>query len=236
MGRGLWPEVVRVSEERNDRTCVGCRRKDDPAALLRLVVSPEPPFVAPDLGRGVRGGRTRAGRGLSVHPRLECIRAAADRGGIARSLRKAVHIEADALVRAVADAYARRADGLLLAAGRRRLLTVGTDVTREALARGQLEALLVAEDAAGRRDEVLDAARRLGCHAVVFSTKERLGRLFGRNEVGVIGILDAGIASEVVACGQRAMELGVVGRERVGSGAKAEWKVAPAGRDVSEAE
>jgi predicted RNA-binding protein YlxR (DUF448 family)/ribosomal protein L7Ae-like RNA K-turn-binding protein len=226
--------VELVSEETNDRTCVGCRRKDDPAALLRLAVSPEPPFVAPDLG--VRGGRARPGRGLSVHPRLECIRAAAERGGIARSLRRAVQIDGEGLARAAAAAYARRCDGLLLAAGRRRLLTVGTDVTREALSQGRLEALVVAEDAAGRRDEVLGAAARLGCHALVFSTKERLGRLFGREEVGVLGILDAGIASEVVACGQHAMELSVVGLDATGSGAMDELKVAPPGRDVSEAE
>lgn len=223
-----------VAEQMNDRTCVGCRRKEDPSALLRLVVSPEPPFVAPDLGRG--GGRSRPGRGLSVHPTLECIQAAAERGGIARSLKKAVRIETAALARAAADAYARRTDSLLLAAGRRRLLTIGTDVTREALAQGALHALLVATDAAGRRDEVLSAAARLGCHAVVFSTKERLGRLFGREEVGVIGILDAGVASAVVACGQRATALSDVGLEAPGSGAKVELKVAPPGRDVSEAE
>jgi hypothetical protein len=42
---------------------------------------------------------------------------------------------------------------------------------------------------------------------LVFSTKGALGRLFGRDEVGVIGILDRGIAAEVVESGQRLVDL-----------------------------
>jgi predicted RNA-binding protein YlxR (DUF448 family)/ribosomal protein L7Ae-like RNA K-turn-binding protein len=217
-----------VTEELNERTCVGCRRKDDPGALLRLAVSPEPPYVAPDLGR--RGGRERKGRGLSVHPRRACIRAAVERGGIARSLKRAVTLDADALLRAARDAYVRRTEGLLLGASRARLLTLGTDATREAFARGQVEALVVAEDAAGRREELVASAERLDRRALVFSTKGLLGRLFGRDEVGVIGILDAGVAAEVVESGQRAAELGSA------DGSIDELKFAPPGRDVSEAE
>ena len=43
-------DLEAVSEEMSERTCVGCRRKDDAKALLRLAVSPEPPYVAPDRG------------------------------------------------------------------------------------------------------------------------------------------------------------------------------------------
>jgi len=192
-------DLEAVSEEMSERTCVGCRRKDDAKALLRLAVSPEPPYVAPDiggrLGSLLGGGRNAPGRGLSVHPRRECIRLAVERGGIARSLRRSVTLDAAALTQAARSAYVQRTEGLLLAAGRRRLLTMGTDATRQALFGGGLAALVVASDAAGRREELVEMAERIGCHAVVFSTKSLLGRLFGREEVGVIGTLEAGNAA-----------------------------------------
>jgi len=197
--------VDTVSVEDSERTCVGCRQKGEPGALMRLAVGDAPPWVAPDVG--TRGGPKRGGRGVWVHPRAACIRAAAERGGVSRSLKRSVTVDAKALLEASRSAYVRRLEGLLLAASRRRALTLGTDVTREALSNGKLEAVVVAEDAAGRRDDIVTGAARLGCHALVFSTKSLLGRLFGRDEVGVIGILERGIAAEVVESGQRLVDL-----------------------------
>jgi predicted RNA-binding protein YlxR (DUF448 family) len=66
------------------RTCVGCRRRDAQARLLR---------VAAAGGRAVADRRRRvAGRGVYVHYRTECVERAA-RGGIARGLRCAVTAE-----------------------------------------------------------------------------------------------------------------------------------------------
>lgn len=194
-------ETVKDSE----RTCVGCRQKAAPGALVRLAVADVPPFVAPDVSR--RGGHDRGGRGVWIHPSRACVTAATDRGGLARALKREVRLESAWLAGVIRDAFVRRIEGLLLSASRKRALAVGTDATRDALARGAVEALLLAEDAAGRREELVASASRLGRHAVVFSTKSSLGRLFGRDEVGVIGILDGGIAAEVVEGGQRLIDL-----------------------------
>jgi predicted RNA-binding protein YlxR (DUF448 family)/ribosomal protein L7Ae-like RNA K-turn-binding protein len=194
-------ETVKDSE----RTCVGCRQKAAPAALVRLAVADVPPFIAPDVTR--RGGHARGGRGLWVHPNLRCVRTAADRGGLSRALKREMRVESGWLAGVMRDAIVRRVEGLLLSASRKHALALGTEATREAVARGSLEALVVAEDAAGRRDDLLASASRLGRNALVFSTKGALGRLFGRDEVGVIGILDRGIAAEVVESGQRLVDL-----------------------------
>ena len=64
------------------RTCVGCRRRDDQAALLRVVAN----------GTGVRVDvRRRApGRGAYVHPDPACVTAAVKRRAFPRALRASV--------------------------------------------------------------------------------------------------------------------------------------------------
>jgi uncharacterized protein len=69
------------------RTCVGCRRRDEQTALLRVVAvgsqTAESPWsVRPDLRR--RGG----GRGAYVHPDQTCVRLATERRAFARALRR----------------------------------------------------------------------------------------------------------------------------------------------------
>jgi predicted RNA-binding protein YlxR (DUF448 family)/ribosomal protein L7Ae-like RNA K-turn-binding protein len=189
---------------------VGCREKAAPEGLVRLAVADVAPFVAPDVSyRAGRGGRShdRGGRGVWVHARKDCVRRATDKGGLSRALQREVRVESAWLLGALRDAFVRRIEGLLLAGSRRRVLTMGTDATREAMAEGRIAALVVASDALGRRDELVAAVERLDRRAIVFSTKSGLGRLFGRDEVGVIGILESGIAAEVVESGQRLLDL-----------------------------
>ena len=196
-------EIAIVTSEIADvpeRTCAGCRQKDEPSALLRFATSTMAPFVAPDPLHKL------GGRGVSVHPTPRCLRDAA-KSGFARSLKRPVAIDADALIGMVRQTYQRRVEGLLLAASRSRALALGTEAVREAMFRDKVRGIVVASDAAGRREELISAAERLGSGAVVFSTKEALGHLFGRGELGVIGILEDRIAMQVVESGQRALAL-----------------------------
>lgn len=62
------------------RTCIGCRERDDRAALLRVVLH--------DLEVVVDSSATMPGRGAWVHPTESCISAAIKRGGFARSFRR----------------------------------------------------------------------------------------------------------------------------------------------------
>lgn len=197
--------MLTMADLRTERTCVGCRRKDEPAALVRLVPTDAPPHLAPDIGR--KGALGLRGRGVWVHPKRPCVRAAVERDRLGRSLRRAIDLDVSALEEALRAAHARRLEGLLLAGARRRRVSVGAVATRDALDAKRAQALVVASDAAGRRDELMEAAARIGRRVVVFSTKSQLGRLLGREEVGVIGILDGGIASEVVETGRRLRDL-----------------------------
>lgn len=181
-------------ERASVRTCVGCRREDARPALLRLAVCPEPPYLVPDPRRQL------GGRGVAVHPSRTCIELAANSGGFARALGMRARIDARALCDVAARRHAMRAESLLIAAARRTMLAVGTEAVREALREGRVQTLVVARDAEGRAEELRAAAERIGRRAAVLGTKDSLGRLFGRAEVGVLGVLDRRMGDEIGRC------------------------------------
>ena len=190
---GEYSEGVRASsagESRRvaERTCVGCREVAPQDGLVRFAIAPHPPFIAPDPARKL------GGRGASVHPRRACLKRAIERGGFSRAARRSISLDVDQVASMLAAHYEQRADSLLVSAHRRRLLALGTDAVREAMRAGGISLLVVANDAAGRRQEIETAAARLGHRCAVHGDKAKLGRLLGKSEVGVVALLDDGIA------------------------------------------
>ena len=184
----------------SSRTCAGCRQTDARDALLRFVAvvdPPHPPQLAPDIRRRAPG------RGVSVHPRYRCVEAAVRTGAMRRGLGITSELSARELSQSAAGQYDRRAAGLLSAAAGKHSLALGTEAVRSAIAARKVQLLLVTRDAEGSREELVDAAERLGRSCLVWSTKQELGRLFGRALLSIVGVLDAGIATElrhVVRC------------------------------------
>lgn len=176
-----------------ERTCAGCREAAARAELLRVVHVPEhEPALLPDLS-----GRL-PGRGVWVHPALACLRRAA-RGGFQRSLRGPVQVDAGKLAELARAQLERRIQGLLLAALRRREAVLGTDAVHQALLAGAPRLLLVAKDAAGRRDELIQQANARRVPVIELSTKEALGRLTGKETLGFLAVLETHIAREIAA-------------------------------------
>jgi predicted RNA-binding protein YlxR (DUF448 family)/ribosomal protein L7Ae-like RNA K-turn-binding protein len=188
-----------VSE--SNRACAGCRQTDAREVLLRFVAGGDPPQLAPDIRRRAPG------RGVSVHARFRCVEAAFRSGAMRRTLGVGADVGMGASARELSQAavgqYERRAAGLLIAAQRSRKVALGTEAVRTAIAAHTVQLLLVAVDAEGSREELVAAATRLGKGCLIWSNRENLGRLFGRAVLSVIGVLDAGIATElrhVVRC------------------------------------
>lgn len=183
------------------RLCIGCRQTAGRDALLRFVLMGDPPELVPDIRR------RQAGRGASTHARYRCLEKAVAGGGFQRAFRRKLSVSAPELARWARGQYRRRVDGLLQAAFRSGQVALGTDRVREALSGDRLAMLVVAEDAAGRRDELMEAASRLGSRCVVFGDKHHLGTLFGRPELGVVGVLDGRFAAEVLEATEHEREL-----------------------------
>lgn len=208
--------IERAAE--GDRSCVGCRQTDARDALMRFVVAglpraghvgdaDEPVQIAPDVRRRAPG------RGVSVHPRFRCVEAAVRTGALRRGLgvrdQDVASASAVELSRMASEQYRRRAAGLLNSAQRAQRLALGTEAVRAAINARSLRLLLVASDAEGNREELVAAAERLGQSCLVWSNKQELGRLFGRALLSIVGVLDAGIASElrqVVRCASELAE------------------------------
>ncbi len=174
-----------------ERTCAGCRERGAREALLRFAYLPgQEPALVPDFGARL------GGRGLWVHARAACLRRAA-RGGFARAARGALALDFASLRAQAAGQLERRIAGLLLAAQRRRATALGTDAVRLALAACTAHLLLVAKDAAGRRDEIMSHADERSVPTIELFSKDELGRLMGKDSVGLLALLDARIAREV---------------------------------------
>jgi uncharacterized protein len=173
------------------RTCVGCRQKDGRLALLRFVLAGDPPQLVPDVPRRA------SGRGVSIHPRRRCLDAAARNGGLVRGLRAGVKIDTDQLADWASGQYTRRFEGLLMGAYRGGHAVIGADRARDAMSTQRAVLLIVAADAADKRQELVAAAERLGKSCIVYSDKAKLGGLFGRETVGVVAVTDVDIAAEL---------------------------------------
>jgi len=191
-----------LTQEREQRTrepqriCVGCKERDSRGALARLVIEePRSDSGSPRIVADVM--RRLPGRGVSIHPRRGCVEAAARKGGLSRGFRTQMKVEPAELIELLSAQYEARMRGLLLAARRSGALAVGTDAVREAMGRVEGALLIVAADAAGRREEIEQAATRLAKACIVFATKDELGRLLGRATVGVCLVLESGIAAEL---------------------------------------
>ena len=186
--------MTTVSDKPSRRMCAGCGQRTEPDALVRLDVGPVPPFVAVDLGRKL------GGRGVSVHPTQACVRTAALRGGLAKALRGVAEVEPESVQQMIAAQLERRAFGLLSAAARKRDLALGSEAVRAALQANRGDLLIRATDSRGRGDELARAATALGCATATWGTKASLGEAFARSELGVLLVLDRGIARAVLDC------------------------------------
>ena len=181
-------------ENPSRRMCAGCGQRTGAEDLVRLVIGPAAPFVAVDLGRKL------GGRGVSVHPTKACVRSAAMRGGLAKALRGVAEVEPESVVRMIVAQLEQRALGLLSAAARKRSLALGGEAVRAALQANNGDLLIRAKDSRGRADELARAATALGCATVTWGTKASLGDAFTRSELGVLLVLDRGIARAVLDC------------------------------------
>jgi predicted RNA-binding protein YlxR (DUF448 family) len=176
------------------RMCAGCGQRTGATELVRLVVGPSAPFVAVDLGRKL------GGRGVSVHPTRKCVRAAAVRGGLSKALRGIAEVEPESVVRMMVAQYEQRVVGLLSSALRRGRLAIGTEAVRSALQANRGDLLVRAKDSRGRGDELARAAVAQGCATVTWGTKASLGEAFKRDELGVLLLMDRGIARAALDC------------------------------------
>ncbi|WXB12306.1 hypothetical protein LZC94_31215 [Pendulispora albinea] len=160
-------------------------------------------------------GRSSFGHGAHVHARPACL-VKACKGGLSRAFKTRVVADAVELGTEIAAGMDRRLEGLLLAARRSGNLTYGADAVCELLEqfesgqrgrdenvpqKGKDVVVVVARDADGSKvvsrrpiAEAIASGR-----AIAWGTKDGVGRLLGREEVALVAVTSASIASELRA-------------------------------------
>jgi predicted RNA-binding protein YlxR (DUF448 family) len=150
---------------------------------LRVVLAPDGSLVA-DLGRSAFG------RGAWVHADPRCIQRAAPRG-FAASFRAKVDTNAEQMTRTLHAAAEQRIKSLIGLARRAGKLVVGSSAVEQAAKTAEL--VIVAADARAASESWLESAVRSG-RAAAWGTKAELGAALGREEVGAVAVVEAGLA------------------------------------------
>lgn len=170
------------------RTCAVCRSQGAPDELIRWVRADDG-TVVPDLS-----ART-FGRGAWSHPRPECLKRLIP--ALQKSFKASVVTTTPEALLLLRSAAEHRIGHFLGALKRQRLAVFGVDSTTEAFHRGDVHLVLMAKDARAAanagfvREALQDDLVR------VWGTKESLGHVFGRAEIGVVGVTDRGLATRL---------------------------------------
>ncbi len=169
-----------------ERTCAACRKVGPSESMVRWVRSDDG-SVVPDLkGSGF-------GRGCWLHPRVQCLAKLVP--ALSRSFRAPITTSPEAAVELLRSAADKRVRDLLGTARRQRKLALGSAAVEDVLGSGEACLVVVAQDAraAAETSQVRRAvAEGLAC---AWGSKERMGRIVGRPEVGVVAILDDRLAA-----------------------------------------
>ena len=188
------------------RQCAGCAKRDFADDLVRVILEPNTGTLAIDLAD------SRFGRGAHVHASKECMQKAL-RGGFAKVFKSKVEGTVESLGAELTTAADRRIEGLLSGAKRGKHAVSGSDVVRAAIRDGSAVLGGVATDAAAatKFSEVQEAVS-LG-KAIGWSNKQRLGAIFGRDEVAVCAVLHEGVAKAIGSARRMALPFAEVRSE-----------------------
>jgi predicted RNA-binding protein YlxR (DUF448 family)/ribosomal protein L7Ae-like RNA K-turn-binding protein len=180
------------------RQCAGCAKRDFADDLVRVVLDPADGTLAIDLAD------SRFGRGAHVHASKDCVQKAL-RGGFAKVFKHKVEGTLEALAEQLLIAADRRIEGLLAGAKRGKIAISGADVVRAAVRDGTASLVVVASDAAAaaKLPEIQEAVSQ--GKAIAWGNKQRLGTIFGRDEVAVCAVLHEGVAKAIGSVRKQAM-------------------------------
>src|SRR5512143_3207685 len=170
-----------------ERTCIGCRGVFKKNEVVRI--------VANQAGVLIDYREKLPGRAAYVCPRRECIGKAFAKEGLARALHLKVRTpDAETFVSELAVLIKEKIRALLAIAMKAGKTAAGYSAVHDALEKGRVELLLYAADLSDGTRGKVDLSGAESLRRTTFFTRNELGSIFGRELVGVVGILDKGCA------------------------------------------
>lgn len=169
-----------------ERTCIGCKKvlnKDD---VVRIIAGPE--SVVIDYREKLNG------RAAYVCPKTECIKKALTKESLGRSLRLKIRLpETEVFLAQLTTSITEKIKSLLFISLKAGKLAAGYSAVQDALEKGRVELLLYAEDLSTGTKEKITLPTKSIRNATLF-TRDDFGSILNRELVGVIAILDKGLA------------------------------------------
>lgn len=165
-----------------ERTCAGCNEVALREDLERFVVMND--VIVHDVRKKAPG------RGIWVHPRRQCLQAAAS-GGFARRARAKITLpdEQDAWMASVAGAISTRVDEGMRVAIRSKNAYQGGREVEDAMKKGQVKLLILASDAGdASQKKYRSNAERKDITWLTLHDGYRLGQAAGKDFLAVLGI------------------------------------------------
>jgi predicted RNA-binding protein YlxR (DUF448 family) len=183
-----------------ERTCIGCRNVFVKDEVIRIVTGPSEIVI--DYREKLPG------RAAYVCPTRECIHQALTSKAIARSLKMNAKLPSEdeflgGLVRAIEE----KLKSLIKIAAKAGMLAAGYSAVHDALEKGRVNMLVYAEDISEGTKEKVSVPDGSKMRQATFFTRDEIGKLLNRELVGVLGILDKGLADAVWKESQRLKRL-----------------------------
>lgn len=170
-----------------ERTCIGCRQVLKKEDVVRIVSGPD--------GVLIDYREKLDGRAAYVCPKQECIRKALTKDALAKALRHKLRPpEMNAFVSQLAATITGKIKALLSISVKAGKLAAGASAVQDALEKGRVELLFYATDLSeGTRGKVAIHGVE-GLRTATLFTRDEFGDIVNRELVGVVGILDKGLA------------------------------------------
>lgn len=182
------PDVIQRQPE---RTCIGCRQSFGKDEVVRLVAGPQ--------GVVLDYREKLPGRGAYVCPRPACIQKALSRDNLSRALhRKVTPPSQEEFTALLTAAIAEKMKSLLVMSAKAGKLAAGYSAVRDGMDKGRIELLIYAQDFSdGTKEKVLSSEKIPALRQATLFTKDEMGRMLGRELVGVVGVEDRGLADAI---------------------------------------
>jgi uncharacterized protein len=173
-----------VAKADPQRSCLGCREVKPKDDLLRFVLDPER-VVFPDISKKLPG------RGAYTCYSRSCLDSAINRKQFFRSFKGEVTLlPADELISMITRLQEERITSFISMANKAGKAVSGSDKVMDALRKGTVALLVLAEDISpDSRSRFTAIAEKTGVKVIDFSLKERLGATLGKEIRTAIAVI-----------------------------------------------
>lgn len=173
-----------------ERTCIGCRGVFKKGDVVRIVAGPD--------GMVIDYREKLPGRAAYVCLKADCIQKAFSKDMLSKSFRQKVRSpDPEAFTALLTASITEKIISLLFMAAKAGKLAAGYSAVRDGLEKNRVLMLLFAADISDGTREKVSSGMSAALPEATVLTRDDMGRIVGRELVGVLGIQEKGFADAV---------------------------------------